>query len=91
MDHVRVGKDVLTFEREGVVWVTAHSGGVSTFARPGVGLHWWRIPRGCAYSEALLVHNDHGDHYLWEPRVDMPLMAYVMLLAMVHAHCIKVC
>lgn len=35
LDHVRVGKDILTFERDGVVSVTAHSGGVSTFARPG--------------------------------------------------------
>ena len=90
LDHVRIGKDILAFERDGMVWVTAYSGGVSTFARPGFGLHWWRIPRGCSYPDALLVRNDHGDHYVWEPHVDMPLTAYVTHLATVHALCIKV-
>jgi hypothetical protein len=90
LDHVRVGKDILAFERDGVLWVTAGTGGVSTFAHPGVGLHWWRIPRGYTYPERLRVVNDHGDHYLWEPRADMPLTAYVALLATVHPHCLAV-
>lgn len=90
MDHVRVGRDILTFAKDGVLWVTARSGGVSTFTRLGVGFHWWRIPRGYPYPETLMVVNDHGDHYAWEPRSDMPLTAYVALLATIHPHCIAV-
>ena len=90
MDHVRVGKDISPFERDGVLWVAARSGGVSTFASQGIGTHWWRLPQGYTYPDTLAVVNDHGNHYNWEPRADMPLAEYVALLAEVNAHFIKV-
>ena len=90
MDHVRVGKDITSFERDGVLWVAARSGGVSTFSSQGVGTHWWRLPRGYTYPDTLVAVNDHGNHYNWEPSADMPFAEYVTLLAAVHPHCIKV-
>ena len=90
MDHVRVGKDISPFERGGVLWVAARSGGVSTFSSQGVGTHWWLLPRGYTYSDTLAVVNDHGNHYNWEPRADMLLAEYITLLVEVNAHFIKV-
>ena len=90
MDHVRVGQDITSFEREGVLWVAARSGGVSTFSSQGIGTHWWRLPRGYTYPDTPVVVNDHGNHYNWEPSADMPFAQYVTLLAAVHPHCIKV-
>jgi hypothetical protein len=89
LDHVRVGKDIDSFERDSMLWVRARSGGVSTFSRPGFGQHWWRLPQGYIYPEALYVVNDHGNHYNWEPNVDMSLANYIMLLAAVHPYFIK--
>lgn len=90
MDHVRVGKDIYSFESDGMLWVRARSGGVSTFSKQGFGQHWWRLPRGYIYPDILYVVNDHGNHYNGEPNVDMPLAEYVALLAAVHPHCLKV-
>ena len=45
---------------------------------------------GYTYPDALSVVNDHGNHYSWEPRVEMPLADYVALLAAVNPHFIKV-
>jgi len=33
----------------------------------------------------LLVVNDHGNHYNWEPNVDMSLADFMALLATVEA------
>jgi hypothetical protein len=83
MTHVRVGKDVVTYTRAGVDWVAAGSGGVSTFATQGPGKNWWLLPAGFDCPEGLIVVNDHGNHYSWEPKVDLPLSAFVALLASV--------
>jgi hypothetical protein len=90
IDHVRVGKDIAPFQRDGMLWVAARSGGVSTFSRQGIGTHWWRLPRGYIYPATLAVVHDHGNHYNWEPSVEMPLAEYVAFLAEVHPHFIKV-
>ena len=83
MTHVRVGKDVTVFRRDGVDWVQARSGGVSTFSAPGFGTLWWELPAGYEYSDDLIVVNDHGGHFSWEPRIDLPLTEFVALLAFV--------
>jgi hypothetical protein len=90
MDHIRIGKDIYPIERNGVLWVAARSGGVSTFSRPGIGKNWWGLPQGFMYPTTLLVVNDHGNHYSWEPSVEMPLSNYVALLVAVNPHFIKV-
>jgi len=90
MNHVRAGKDISSFERDGILWVAARSGGVSTFSSQGVGQHWWRLPRGYTYPRTLYVVNDHANHYNWEPNADMPLSEYVAILAEVNPHFIKV-
>jgi hypothetical protein len=45
---------------------------------------------GVLYPDALAVVNDHGNHYSWEPRVEMPSTDYVVLLAAMNPHFIKV-
>ena len=90
MEHVRAGKDISLFERSGVLWVAARSGGVSTFSIQGFGRNWWRLPRGYVYPNDFHIVNDHGNHYNWEPNVDMPFSDYVALLAAVHPHFLKV-
>jgi hypothetical protein len=79
--RVRVGTDIATVQKNGEDWVVARSGGVSTFSAPGRGANWWRLPAGTDYPDELLVVNDHGNHYNWEPNVDLPLRAFVALLA----------
>lgn len=83
MTQVRIGKDMVTYPIAGVDWVVAHSGGVSTFARPGAGKNWWLVPASFEYPPELRVVNDHGEHYNWEPNLDMTLADFVALLAAV--------
>jgi hypothetical protein len=85
LTHVRVGKDLITFSQHGIEFARAHSGGVSTFSSPGPGRNWWMLPAGTAYAGEIAVINDHGNHYNWEPRVDLPLADFVALLATVEA------
>lgn len=81
LDHVRP-IDVHQFLSNGVIWVKAGTGGVSTFDRiasvPG---RWWKLSAGYDYGGLLLVWNDHGHHWAWEPAVDMTLSQYTGLLA----------
>jgi hypothetical protein len=85
MTHVRVGKDIVTFFQNGIEFVRAHSGGISTFSIPGPGRNWWVLPGGSEYPGEISVINDHGHHYNWEPNVDLPLADFVALLATVEA------
>lgn len=85
MTHVRVGKDLEGLLRNGVDWVQAGSGGVSTFSSIGPGSPWWVLPAEFEYSEDIIVVNDHGNHFSWEPRFDMPLAEFVAILASVES------
>jgi hypothetical protein len=51
--------------------------------RQGPGKNWWLLPAGSDYPDDLLVVNDHGNHYNWEPKVDLPLADFLRLLASV--------
>ncbi len=53
MAHVRLGKDILTFQKNGDDWVAARSGGVSTFSVQGAGTNWWCLPAGFDYPGEL--------------------------------------
>ena len=82
LDHIRRNRDVEAFQRNGVEWVRAGAGGVSTFTSPKPwGGIWWRLPAGTVYDDLLLVYNDHGDHWVWEPAQDMEFDRYIALLA----------
>jgi len=80
MTQVRLGKDIVTFQINGIDWVAALSGGVSTFSVHGPGKNWWLLPAGFDYPDELLVVNDHGNHYNWEPNVDLTLTDFIALL-----------
>jgi hypothetical protein len=90
MDHIRIGKDISVYQYLGSTWVKAHSGGVSTFSRQGWGKNWWELESEYEYPDDLLVINDHGTHYSWEPNKDMPLSTYKNLLATVNQAFTKV-
>jgi hypothetical protein len=85
MSQVRVGKDVVVYPSNGGDWVSAHSGGMSTFSTPGPGKHWWELPAGFDCPDELVIINDHGNHFSWEPALDMPLVDYVRLLQSIEA------
>src|SRR5437764_15082267 len=81
--HVRIGKDIVTYQSGGTDWVSAGAGGVSTFSVQGPGKNWWLLPAGFDYPDGLLVVNDHGNHYNWEPKVDLLLADFLALLVSV--------
>ena len=81
--QVRIGKDVVGYQKSGVDWVVAGSGGVSTFSVQGPGKNWWVLPAGYDYPVEISVVNDHGNHYSWEPNVDLTLADYLAILAAV--------
>ena len=83
MTQVRIGKDIVIFHINGIEWVAARSGGVSTFSVQGPGKNWWLLPAGFDYPHELLVVNDHGNHYNWEPNVDLTLADFIALLGTV--------
>ena len=83
LTHVRLGKDIVTFFQNGIEFVRAHSGGISTFSSQGHGRNWWVLPAGSEYPDEISVINDHGNHYNWEPNVDSPLSDFLALLAAV--------
>jgi hypothetical protein len=39
--------------------------------------------KGVDYPDELSVVNDHGNHYNWEPSIDLPLADFLALLASV--------
>ncbi len=43
-------------------------------------MNWWLLPAGFDYPDELLVVNDHGNHYNWEPNVDLTLADFIALL-----------
>lgn len=90
MDHIRVEKDILSYHHQGETWVKAGSGGISTFSKQGWGKNWWELESAYEYSDNLLVINDHGTHYSWEPKEDMPLSTYKNELVIVNQAFTKV-
>ncbi len=90
MDRVRP-IDIAVVQQHGVDWVHPLSGGVSTYEyrfRPAGA--WWLIPRGTLFSDRLVVRNDHGSHWVWEPAQSMELREYLRLLAHLNAEFARV-
>jgi hypothetical protein len=85
----RALKDLLTFEKNGVVHVRANGNGFSTFSYITEGMklqgkNVWIIIRGARLPESIrLVHDrtpGKRGHYMLAPEKDMPLMKYLGLL-----------
>jgi len=92
MENVRIippNHDIDTFtDSNGMVWVKAATGGVSTWEAPVTGLKGksWEIPAGTPYSDELRVWSDQAGHWSWEPMRDMSLSQFTRLLADVNGH-----
>lgn len=75
MDNVRPNKDIAVYDDNGILWVTPtievvgsfRAGGISTFATPGYGKNWWKLPMATEIPSALYLVNDRDDHWLWTP------------------------
>jgi hypothetical protein len=86
MDNVRVPKDIKTQVVNGVEMVILGSGGISTSSTQRGSKNEWELRSGYEYDNRLFVNNDHDDHYLWEPKVDMTLVQFIALLQAVNPH-----
>jgi hypothetical protein len=51
-------------------------GGVSTFAIPRSEKPWWKYPAAAPTPNGIVIRNDHGRHWAWEPNGTMPLNTY---------------
>lgn len=82
MHRVRPRNDAVVHIQNGVDWVQGRKKGVSTFSRmTGLNGTWWRLPAGTQYSDLLIVRNDHGHHFAWQPARDMRLIEFQTALA----------
>jgi len=75
MDNVR-DNDIKSYTVDGVQWVRAGTGGISTFSDRPSGRNCWLLVSGSPIPVDLTVINDHGDHWSWAPRFDMTLDDY---------------
>jgi hypothetical protein len=89
LENIRT-KDIDIYEDSGGDWVSANSGGISTFSICGSGKNWWKLDQGCEIPNELRVVNDYGNHWLWEPNYSMPLVDYQRALKSVGEQFYKV-
>lgn len=84
MDNVRP-QDIPTLTINGVVSVQPGTGGISTFASAhNLSPTVWKLNSGYPYNGNLVVAPDHGNHYLWSPRITMSLTDFKALLLLVN-------
>jgi hypothetical protein len=77
MDRLRP-IDIPVIQQNGVDWVTPLSGGVSTNEqRLAPARAWWLLPSGTIFNALLVVRNDHGSHWVWEPAQGMELAEFL--------------
>jgi hypothetical protein len=83
MHRVRPNRDAIIQVRNGVKWVEGMKRGVSTFSRRTLLRgKWWHLLAGAVYPDDLLiVVNDHGHHFSWQPARDMTLDEFETALA----------
>jgi hypothetical protein len=89
LSAVRPGIDVIIFQYRGTTWVRGTpDGGASTTDSPwrlrSGTTRWWHLPSGALYDYRLIIRNDRGRHWLWEPAVDMRLADYRAMLTSVN-------
>ncbi|WP_284321788.1 hypothetical protein [Dyella acidisoli] len=89
--------DVKIYTKNGIDYVDATSGGISTFNMPNLrfGNRWWKLPKGTKIPSGLRVSRDAGInhatgqiHYTIRPLHDMPLSTFITLLQQLSAHAV---
>jgi len=61
-------------------WLKEGSGGVSTFDSLKGQKNWYVCEANQSIPDELVMINDRPGHYLWAPKIDMPLALYLILL-----------
>ena len=93
LDHVRSGKDVTTYDRNGVIYVRANGKGISLLtekrANTFTGSWLWKIPAGTRLPNGLVLNHDAPEHYALCPKTDMSVEAYRALLLEVAVLCVR--
>jgi hypothetical protein len=62
------------------LWLEEGSGGVSTFDSLKGQKNWYACEAKQSIPDELVIINDRPSHYLWSPKIDMPLALYLILL-----------
>jgi len=62
------------------LWLDEGSGGVSTFDSLKGQKNWYACETNQSIPDELVIINDRPGHYLWSPKIDMPLALYLILL-----------
>jgi hypothetical protein len=62
------------------LWLEEGSGGVSTFDSLKGKKNWYACEANQSIPDELVIINDRPGHYLWSPKIDMPLALYLILL-----------
>jgi hypothetical protein len=62
------------------LWLEEGSGGVSTFDSLKGQKNWYACEAKQSIPDELVIINDRPGHYLWSPKIDMPLALYLILL-----------
>jgi hypothetical protein len=62
------------------LWLEEGPGGVSTFDRLKSHKNWYACEANQSIPNELVIINDRPGHYLWSPKIDMPLALYLILL-----------
>jgi len=95
--NVRPGKDIQTYDRNGIAMVRSNGQGISLITEERLqrervrhaGSHLWKLPANFPMPPGLALMPDTQDlrpgqipdHYLLCPQSDMPLSEYVALLS----------
>ena len=61
-------------------WLKEGCGGVSTFDNLKGQKNWYACEAHQSIPDELVIINDRPGHYLWSPKIDMPLALYLRLL-----------
>jgi len=63
-----------------IQWIEQGIGGVSTFDGLKGTKNWYACEANQSIPDELVIINDRPGHYLWAPKIDMPLALYLTFL-----------
>jgi len=88
MNHVRQKEYDAIKDPVDSTYVLPGKGGISTFSTPPPEEKalriTWRYPSTTPEPKNIIVRNDHGNHYSWEPAARMTLVLYQQALLTTH-------
>jgi len=62
------------------LWLEEGVGGVSSFDSLKGPKNWYACEANQSIPDELVIINDRPGHYLWSPKIEMPLALYLILL-----------